>query len=101
MTKILNADDRYFKAYLERKRIMIVDPTASSRAGIARTLVSLGALTKKISLVSSRSMAIELAAEFDFDIVICEFNLKDGSGIDVFQSIRERKSESIKKLFLM
>lgn len=71
--------------YLSKQNILIADTNSSSRAGIAKALVDMGARTTKVRLAGSSEWAHQLLDEFQPSIIVSDFSLDTISGIDLFQ----------------
>lgn len=91
---------RLFAAYLSTKRILIVDPNGPARAGMAKMMVGLGAKTNHLVMVNDFASAKHEIATTPPDIVITEYQLEKGSGLDLAaELIQVRKG--VEKLFVL
>ncbi len=72
----------------ESLSILIVDDLKSARRVLRRLLGMLG--FDDVYEAESTESAIEMAAQKQFDIVVSDLNLGDGSGIDLFRQLRAK-----------
>jgi len=71
--------------YFGKHRILIADSNASSRTGIARAIVELGAKTHQITLVDSFEWAQQIIEQSQPTMLITDFNLGSVGAFDLFQ----------------
>lgn len=94
-----NADT--FKKYLGGKKILVVDPSASSRTGIFKIFSDMGAKTNQVILVNNYHSAEEEIRKHKPEIVIAEYDLGKQCGLELLQKQREQNPDSKKMLFLL
>ena len=90
-----------FEKYISERNIVIADPNASSRAGLARALVNMGAKTIHVSLAPSFTVAVDCINEKKPHVVLCDYDLGGGRGLDLLQAQRVQRPESRECLFVL
>jgi tetratricopeptide (TPR) repeat protein len=70
--------------YFGKHRILIADSNASSRTGLARAIVELGARTHQITLVDSYEWAEQIMEQTQPTMLITDFNLGPVGAFDLF-----------------
>jgi len=80
------ADARLQKA----SRVLVVDSEAHVRAMICATLESQG---YQVQVISCGREALKMVKESDFDLVLTEVVIQDGSGISLMELIREQQPQ--------
>lgn len=86
--KIKTSDKVFFKNFIADQKVLIADPNGSSRTGIARLLVELGAKTNNLILASSYHTGVASIQQTVPTVIFTEFVFKDGSGLDFFDVVR-------------
>jgi CheY-like chemotaxis protein len=83
------SDDRTRAAYNsgKRLRILVVEDHGDTRHTLSRLLTHFG---HEISVADNTRSALDIMASQEFDVVLCDIALPDGSGYDV---IAEAKRE--------
>ncbi|RUL87441.1 histidine kinase N-terminal 7TM domain-containing protein [Tautonia sociabilis] len=76
----------------DRIRILLVEDDADTRGIVARLLRRQGFGVETAGDVRS---AIELAIGADFDVLVSDLGLPDGSGLDLIRSLRARRSDLV------
>lgn len=84
-------DDPNFYHFLERQKILIVDPNSTSRLSFVKILVGLGADGKKIRMARTFHLALESIRDFMPHFVIAEFQLGERSGLELAALQREAR----------
>lgn len=93
---------KLFKAFVQNRRILIVDSQAYSRAILSQTFVDLGVPMARIGLAASFGEGEQMIREKFPDIVVCEYDLEAGRcGLDLLQTQRAANKEAKKSLFLL
>ncbi len=77
---------------LEVSKVLILDDEAVIRDILARQLVPLGYECRAVGTVSS---ALELLSKQDFDVLLCDLRLPDGSGLEIVQHLTQREAETV------
>ncbi|MGE0616225.1 MAG: response regulator [Bacteriovoracia bacterium] len=90
-----------FESYISTRRIVIADTNASSRAGLARTMINLGAKTTNIAILSTYEEAVAEIARNKPQVVICDFDLGKYCGLNLLQEQRKQNPESKDTLFVL
>lgn len=73
-------------------RVLVLDDSATMRSIIRKTLAA-ARLPLEVSEADQGGAAIELAAEVDFDLVFCDYNLPGFNGLETMAEIRRLKRE--------
>jgi CheY-like chemotaxis protein len=93
---------RLFRTFLQKRKIMIVDPESFSRAALAQVLIELGSSTQQIKLVSNYAEAQAAIIAACPDIVLSEFDLDRGHcGIDLLAGVRKTQAGTGQALFIV
>lgn len=95
------AMQQVFTKYISDKKILIADEAASARTGLARTLVELGAKTSNIILAGTYAVAEEEMNRTKPHVVLCDYNIGRGIGLNLLQSQRKARPESRDSLFIL
>jgi len=91
-----------FKDFIRKKRVMIVDSQAYSRAALAQSLQDLGAVSTQITLESNFVSAQATIARQCPDILITEFDLEGGAcGLDLLAAQRKTNQQSKQSIFIL
>lgn len=78
-----------FEQFLAHKKVLIADSNSASRAGIARTLISMGAKTADIFLAPGYVEAIDLIKEKRPAFIVTEYNFTESSGLDFCKALSD------------
>ncbi len=68
-------------------RLLLVEDHVDTAAALNKLLVRRG---YEVRSAESVSQAMEVAAEFDFDVLVSDIGLPDGTGVDLFQRLAAR-----------
>ena len=90
-----------FQAFLGKQHILIVDATASSRAGIAKAMNDMGAKSNLMSLCSSIEEAEETIKKQKPKILITDFTVGPRSGLELLQRQRQADPTSKDSIFVI
>ncbi len=93
--------EKYFAQYLKERRILVADPSPSSKASLHSALTDLGARPTNISFVSGFTDAEEAIHKFKPQIVISDYNLGARCGLDLMQKLRAEHPDSKSTLFVL
>ena len=74
-----------FGDFLEKERILISDPNASSRTGLAKALTDLGVKMSQITLAGGFDSAKQAVEDSKPTMIISDFNLGEMSALDLFE----------------
>ncbi len=98
----VNKKDReVFEKYVSSHPIVVVDPSAPSRARLGRVLNEMGAKMHNIKLCSSYQEGIESIEKLNPGVVISEYNLKTSSGFDLFRASRMMFPDKKQTVFIL
>jgi len=75
----------------ERARVLIVD----DETGVRNLLYDVLSLTYDCDRAANGSEAIQLAAQKEYDVVLCDIMMPDVSGIEVLKFVREHAANTI------
>lgn len=78
-------------------RLLVVEDHHDTADMLQRLLVRRG---YKVRAANSVAGALEAANEFPFDVLVTDIGLPDGTGVELFQSLRQRRGESIRGVAL-
>ncbi|MBI3555454.1 MAG: response regulator [Deltaproteobacteria bacterium] len=91
-----------FTKYLENRKVLIADPSSTSRSGLYNVFRELGAKSNLTILVSSFNQAQTAIESEKPHIVVAEFELGKRCGLDLLQKQREfRPLETKETLFII
>lgn len=90
-----------FRKYVSDRKIVIADEAASSRAGLAKTLVELGAKTININMAGNLQVAEEEIARVKPHVVLCDYDIGRGLGLTLLQKQRQSQPETKSSLFIL
>jgi CheY-like chemotaxis protein len=90
-----------FQAYLSTRKILIADPSAGSRAGLAKTMCDLGAKVSNITMVTTYEQAEQNIQASKPHVIICDYDLGKRCGLDLLQSQRKQNPGSKDSLFIL
>lgn len=91
-----------FVKFLESRKILIADPSASARSGLFRVFQELGTKAGQVILVNSFKQAIDEMVASKPHIVVAEYDLGKRCGLDLLQSQREQRPKETKEtLFIV
>lgn len=90
-----------FKEYVQERKILIADSSATSRSNLAHTLGKLGAKSMNIALASTLSDAESEIARISPQIVICDFELGGQRGLELLQRQRAQRPDTKDSLFVL
>lgn len=96
-----SSGSKIFDTFLAHKKILVADPNGASRAGIARTLISMGAKTGDIDLAPGYHEAIELIKGRRPAFIITEYNFIEGSGLDFCKAMSDAGIEPRDSFFVI
>ncbi len=97
----IKQQEKIFSTWLSSKKALIVDPSGSSRAGLARTLGQLGAKTNNVIRCSTFAEAEKNMLKHRPSLVITEYDVGKRCGLDLLQKRRDEDSDSFQALFIM
>ena len=101
MQKVPDKNAKLFEKYIADKKILIADVSASSRAGLAKTMINLGAKATLITLAQSYAEAEQEMARIKPHVVLCDYNLGPRCGLDLLQEQRKQNPDSKNSLFVL
>ncbi|MCC7442314.1 MAG: response regulator [Bdellovibrionales bacterium] len=90
-----------FQSFIEGKKVLIADPGAAARAGLAKALNELGVKMHQIQLAKSYDEASRLIHEHKPHLVLAEFELGKSSGLNLLQEQRSQHADAVKSLFVL
>ena len=96
-----NRNLEFFHKYIAERKVLIADTNASSRAGLARAIIDLGARTANIALAQSYEAATQELERIQPHVVISDYNLGPRCGLDLLQTLRKQRPESTDGLFAL
>ena len=86
-----------FAKYLESRKVLIADPSTSSRSGLFAVFRDLGARSNLTLLVNTFSQAQATIISDKPHIVVAEYDLGKRCGLELLQSQRESRPEETKE----
>ncbi|MBI3558469.1 MAG: hypothetical protein HY074_19540 [Deltaproteobacteria bacterium] len=86
-----------FAKYLESRKVLIADPSTSSRSGLFAVFRDLGARSNLTLLVNTFSQAQATIVSDKPHIVVAEYDLGKRCGLELLQSQREQRPEETKE----
>jgi CheY-like chemotaxis protein len=81
----------------ERPRVLVVDDEPAIARAMGRWLGRIAA----IESTTDPEAALELAVGNDFDLILCDLNMPDMSGMDLLAALRERRPDAAAKVVIM
>ena len=76
---------------LGEPQILVVDDEAAMRALISGAFASEGI---NVTTAETRSEAIAIVSKYEFDVIVVDKRLPDGSGLDIIDAVRRRSDHS-------
>lgn len=76
----------------ETRKILVVDDITAARRIVTRMLSGKG--FKDVKEASSVSEGLQIATKEEFDLIVVDVHLKDGTAIDLIQKIRTEKGDN-------
>lgn len=101
MQSITDKTKAAFARYIDEKKLLIVDCNASSRAGLAKTFIDLGAKTSNVILASSFAEGKQEITKQKPFVVVADYELGKSCGLDLLQTHRKEFPESKDCLFIL
>ena len=86
---------------LEKEKVMVVDPGATSRAALFKAFSDLGVKPGNINLIDSFQNAIVETSFSKSKIVIAEYNLGRQCGLELLQQLRAKHPKEAKNILFM
>lgn len=99
--KVSSENEKRFAEYIKRKRVLIADANKSSRTGLFKLLIDMGAKATQIVVAQSYAEAEGEIERQKPEIVICDFDLGKGRGLDLLQRQRAQLPDAKKMLFVI
>lgn len=84
--------EQVFAQYIVGRKIVVADASSVSRSSIAQCLSSLGARTSDLALAASFEAAESEIDRFRPSVVICDYDLGRGRGLDLLQKQRAARA---------
>jgi CheY-like chemotaxis protein len=78
-----------FKEFLKSNQILVVDKSSASRRRLTKTLVDMGGKRNQVHSVAHFEEAIAVIEKHKPQLVLSDYELKGGSGFDLFRKYRE------------
>lgn len=101
MSPRISPEAEAFRKYLENRKILIADASASARSGLFKVFAELGAKSNQITLVNSFKQAAEQIAAIKPHIVVAEYELGRRCGLDLLQTQRIQMPEESKQMLFI
>ncbi len=101
MSGLSPEQEKYFTQYLKERRVLVADPSPSSKSSIHSALTDLGAKPTNISFASSFADAEEAIDRIKPQIVIADYNLGSRCSLDLMQKQRAEHPNSKELLFVL
>src|SRR4051812_24845863 len=90
-----------FRKFIAPKKILIADPSPTSRSGVFKVLADLGVKPFQMILVNNLKDAKIAIASQKPDIVLTEYNLGKDCGLELLRSQRNVTQESRSQIFIL
>jgi len=95
-------DEVILRKYLDSRKVLIVDPSLSTRAALSNLMQSLGAKSKSVLQSNSYAQATDIISVERPHVVITEYELEKRCGLDLLQSQRvQRPTETKDCIFII
>lgn len=75
-------------------RILVVDDSAAMRMMMLRTLRQAGVATKDVTQAEDGAVALGLIRESEPDLIFCDWNMPNMTGIELLETIRNEGVET-------
>jgi DNA-binding NarL/FixJ family response regulator len=98
---VSEAQNYAFTQFIASRSVVVVDPHLSSRAGLSKTLVELGARASHVGLASNVTDGNAEIERRKPNIVICEYDLGKSCGLELLQGLRAANPASKEWIFLL
>jgi len=92
---------KLFQAYIGPRKVLVADESASSRAGLAKMIIDLGAKPNHVVLASSYAVAEQEMDRVKPHVVVCDYDLGRGMGLTLLQAQRRNRPQSKDSLFVL
>lgn len=93
--------EKVFAHFIATKSILIVDSSGPCRVTIANMLISMGAKTAQIKLISQYEEALEKLRSEPVQILFSDYHLGKHCGIDLLEIQRERLQDDKNRIFVL
>jgi two-component system chemotaxis response regulator CheY len=90
-----------FRKYIADKRILIADESAVARTSIASMMGQMGAKTALMVLCSNLRDAQQEIERFKPNLVMCDYDLSGGAGLELLQAQRAQNPDSNSRVFVL
>lgn len=90
-----------FRKYIADKRILIADESAVARTSIASMMGQMGAKTALMVLCSNLRDAEQEIERFKPNLVMCDYDLSGGAGLELLQAQRAQNPDSNTRVFVL
>jgi len=99
--KKINKNAKLFHDFIRDKKILVVDQGSTSRVAIADAMTDLGAIATNINLVPNFEFAEMEIRRTGYEVVICDYNLGNRSGLELLELQREKSADLKQSLFIL
>ncbi len=89
-----------FEGFLSSIKILIADSSGSARGGLAKLIQSLGARAGNLLLTDHYSEAVQLIREYEPGLLIVDYGLGGGRGIQLSEEVKNYK-KTAEKIFVL
>ena len=96
MTTLQTKEAQVFTKYLEDRKVVIADASASSRSGLFKVFHDLGAKTSNLTLANTFEAAQTAISQMQPHVVIAEYDLGKRCGLELLQSQRQQRPQESK-----
>ncbi|MBI2605779.1 MAG: response regulator [Deltaproteobacteria bacterium] len=87
--------------YLENRKVLIADPSSSSRSSLFNIFRDIGVKPSQLILVNSFNLAASTISSEKPHVVLVEYDLGKRCGIELFQTLRSERPKETKELLFI
>lgn len=96
-----NPIQKTFEKWISTRKILVADGSATSRSAIVGALKQVGVQAHRVALASKYGAAAEEIAKHKPEVVICDYDLGKGRGLDLLQMQRAQNPDAKQCLFVL
>jgi CheY-like chemotaxis protein len=90
-----------FKEFLKTNQVLIIDKSSASRRRLTKTIVDMGGKRNLVHSVAHFQEAVDIINEHKPQLVLSDFDLKGGSGFDLFKEYRDTLPDEKKATLIL
>jgi len=97
MAEVTDPSEKIFSDFLVSRKILVADGSGTSRSGLAKIILGMGAKTNNLLLIDNFNDAVRMVQKEEPEIIIVDYALGNSNGIEVSAATKgyQRKEEKI------